>query len=63
MLEHLDEVPLRHHRFIITTREEGLLSFETGSLIERIIELGESISDFTSCDDRLESLDATRIFR
>ena len=63
MFEHLDEVPLWHHRFIISLGEKYLLCFEPSTLIEGIIELGESIPDFTSCDDRLESLDSTRVFR
>jgi hypothetical protein len=61
MLEHLDEVPVRHHRFIITAREHGLLLFESGSLIEWIIELGVSIPDLTSTEYHLESLDCARI--
>lgn len=39
VFEHLDEIPLRHHRLIITTGEECLLCFEPCALIERIIEL------------------------
>ncbi len=39
MLEHLDEVPLGHHRFIISRAQEFLLEFETLALIEWIIEL------------------------
>lgn len=62
MFEHLDEVPLGHHRFIISFCEEFLLCFESGSLVERIIELRESVPHLTSCDNRLESLDTTRIF-
>lgn len=63
VFEHFDEVPLGHHRFIVSLGEEFLLCFESGSLIERIIEFRETISDFTSCDDRLEALDASRIAR
>ena len=39
MLEHLDEVPLRHHRLIISLGEKFLLYLESATLIERIIEL------------------------
>ena len=63
MFEHLDEVPLWHHSFIITLGEKCLLCFESCTLIEWIIELRESVSDFTSRDDRLESLDSTRMLR
>lgn len=63
VFEHLDEVPFRHHRFIITSFQELLLCLEPGPLIERIIEFRKSISYFTSCDNRLESLDSTRIRR
>lgn len=34
VFEHLDEVPLRHHRFIITRSEEFLSCLEPGPLIE-----------------------------
>ena len=39
MLEHLDEVPFRHHRLIISLGEKFLLYLESATLIERIIEL------------------------
>ena len=39
MLEHLDEVPLRHHRLIISLGEKFLLCLESATLIEGIIEL------------------------
>jgi hypothetical protein len=54
VFEHFDEVPLWHHRFVITCREELLLEFEPRTLVERIVELGESITYFAACDDRLE---------
>ncbi len=37
MFEHLDEVPVRHHGFIISFFKHFLLFFESSSLIERII--------------------------
>lgn len=55
MFEHLDEFPVWHHRLIISSTQEFLLELEPVTLVERIIELGESITDFTSCDNRLES--------
>ena len=39
MFEHLDEVPLRHHRLIISLGEKFLLCLESATLIEGIIEL------------------------
>lgn len=63
MFEHLDEVPLRHHRFIISLSKEFLLSFKSCSLIKWIIELRKPISDFTSGDDRLESFYSSRMAR
>jgi hypothetical protein len=63
MFEHLDEVPVRHHRFIISLFEHRLLFLESLPLIEGIIELTISIPDLRSTEDYLESLDRTRIFR
>lgn len=63
MFEHLDELPVRHHRLIISSREHRLLLFESRTLIEWIIELGVSISYLTASEYHLESLDRTRILR
>lgn len=63
MFEHLDEIPVRHHRFIIAGCEHRLLFLESCALIERIIEFRVSISYFTSTEYYLESFDRTRIFR
>lgn len=63
VFEHLNEIPLWHHCLIISRFEEFLLYFESCSLIDRIIEFRESISYLASCDDRLKSFHASRIFR
>lgn len=55
MFEHLHKVPFWHHCLIITSCKELLLHLESSTLIERIIELRETISNFTSCDNRLKS--------
>ena len=46
MFEHLDEIPVRHHRFIISPRKHSLLLLESRSLVEWIIELAVSIPNF-----------------
>ncbi len=56
MFEHLHEIPLWHHRFIVSCSEEFLLHFESGSLVERVIEFREPVSNLASCNDRLEAL-------
>ena len=61
MFEHLNKIPFWHHCFIISLRKERLLLLEPGSLIERIIEFRESISDFTPCYNRLESFHSSWI--
>lgn len=61
MFEHLDEVPVGHHRFIITACKHLLLFLESCSLIERIIELAVPIPDLRSSDNHLKSFDRSRI--
>ena len=61
MFEHLDKVPFWHHSFIISSSKECLLCLESCPLIKWIVELRESISYLTSCDNWLKAFYTTWI--
>jgi hypothetical protein len=61
MLEHIDELPFGHHRFIVTALDELLLELKACTLVNGVVEFTKPVPYLTSCKEYLKSFGHTRI--
>jgi hypothetical protein len=63
IFQHLNVINIKHHRFLITSVTHLLLFKETIKLVNRVVQLRESIAQFRTSDHRLKTLHRLWIFR
>src|SRR5690606_14143905 len=61
VLKGAEEVFIQRHGFLIATEPKLELFFKTPSLVDRVVQFGERITDFLAVANRFEALDKSRL--